>query len=121
MDQARSAFSDAEKASNPTNKAKSYLEAAKKYLQAAELTSDITLKKVLLQYNMVAASQAEHVLKIKESDMEEKKSYSLTSSPVTPQSMSDVGILSNRLILKAHTDRLSNISKVNYKLLPLCL
>eukprot|EP01031_Cornospumella_fuschlensis_P030088 gene30088-36340_t len=112
VEQARSAFADAERTSNPTNKVKAYLEAADKYLQASVAASDNVLKKVLLQYSEVAKNQAEHLMKIKESDADKKKAFSLASSPTTPSAASDVAVLSNRFILKAHTDRLSNLSKL---------
>eukprot|EP01031_Cornospumella_fuschlensis_P031860 gene31860-38523_t len=96
VEQARSAFADAERTSNPTNKAKAYLEAADKYLQASVAASDNVLKKFLLQYSEVAKNQAEHLLKIKESDADGKKAFSLASSPTTPSAASDLPKLTTK-------------------------
>jgi hypothetical protein len=110
VEAARRKFAEAERGSDTKLRVSCYLEASRLFLLAAQAATDQTTARSLLYFSNLSAGKSSSLA-------------STTSLVSTRSEVSDdleIGVLSERLIFKAHLGRIENLSKVkNAILLPL--
>lgn len=111
IDLARREYAEAQRSENPADKAKRFLEAAKLYADAAEAAQDPVMTRSLIYLSNLSSSAASTAWK---QDQAKRGLWSVRDphQGMTKLADHEIGILSDRLIMKVHMDRIEHLSMI---------